>query len=1372
MSTQSPDSYSKTSLNQVDYKIRDHLEKLSSAWNTSQPVYNSSFISKLFRLTFAQLTNIQANSSYLLSTNILDKYLWPVYTENPSDKQLVLLLTLLFNYKYSQLGFFFLEWSRGFTENTNSSSLEKYNVTGFQTLINTVCSNLFEIVSSPLNESSNITSILFHRLILVKFITNCSNNIEIHAIRSNILNIVSIGIWSNITDNTTRKFIFKSNPILKKLWKIFLKKCESLDDSAHKWIPDLIYSLTNDFILVLYSITNSNDEYKILYCENFIEFISSLLSQLATRRLSKALESLIFFQDFPVDDFTGKPLTDSEIESTYYNEMQNLQVKLFTNFKDNSVIQNLAIVSISKFSDIDYIRSSLNTLSDHELFEIYQIAVDQKVFALSTCSTFADEFKRNFVVNLLVKKFCIPKSQLKEVLNMPIYPNESQLFDDHIVSEELQDNSALDGFLRPLVLPKLNLHFLTLYDYLLRNYTLYRLESSFQIKLDIEDVLSRMNPQLISDYAEYDMQKHEVVFSGWSRMATTIKTSTIAEISLPLVGKHHPALVRGLIEIDIDQFTLQIRREWDLSLKPLDDVFLIWICPATESRFQLYKEKFNIFIRGCQIEALIGQDDKKLDINHHMSNLNDQDTSLKISSINVLFDPVQYKYDVDNGLENIYSSFNLIVRRKAKENNFKSVLSSIIQLMQSSNHVPLWLYNTFLGFGDPLLSSSRNTLNSLPEFIDTHNTFSDISHLKDTFPQYNISSNDDTDLNHILPPYSIQFTSSTNEIPKTLKVKTQSKPKLQHIIDSDITKTSINFTAKQADAIVSSLNLGLTLIVGPPGSGKTDVAVQIIHNLYHNFPQQKTLLITHSNQALNQLFEKILYLDIDQRHLLRLGHGEEDLSSIERFSKSGRVDSFLDRRTELLGKVDSLAKSLNISGDVGYTCETAKYFFISQITYRWNHYINSINTDSMKSQTFSKSHFVDIFPFANFFKEYLESLLEAEFSFQELMEQSISLYSTIETMFEELDMIRPFELLRSYSDRSNYLLLNEARIIAMTCTHGAMKRNDFAELGFTYDNVIIEESAQILEIEAFIPLCLSSSSKKSKIKRVIMIGDHHQLPPVVKNTELRNLSNFEQSMFTRFIMLGVPSINLDMQGRCRPEIADLFRWCYPNLNDLPFLSTSNEFISRNAGFKFNYQMINVEAANGKGETEPSKYFYQNLDEAEYAVAIYQYMRLIGYPLETIAILTTYNGQKELILDILNLRCKSNSLFGLPTVSTIDQYQGMQKDYVILSLVRTKSVGHIRDLRRLIVCLSRARLGLYVLCKSSIFLQSPEIKYSFEILNKRSQKLGIILNEKYSKSTFYIDNAAEDAKESKFFDNIDQFGDFVYEKTILASNNSS
>lgn len=56
---------------------------------------------------------------------------------------------------------------------------------------------------------------------------------------------------------------------------------------------------------------------------------------------------------------------------------------------------------------------------------------------------------------------------------------------------------------------------------------------------------------------------------------------------------------------------------------------------------------------------------------------------------------------------------------------------------------------------------------------------------------------------------------------------------------------------------------------------------------------------------------------------------------------------------------------------------------------------------------------------------------------------------------------------------------------------------------------------------------------------------------------------------------------------------------------------------------------------------------QNLGEAEYVVSLYQYMRLRGYPAEKISILTTYNGQKALIRDVVERRCAGHPAFGRP-----------------------------------------------------------------------------------------------------------------------------
>lgn len=56
---------------------------------------------------------------------------------------------------------------------------------------------------------------------------------------------------------------------------------------------------------------------------------------------------------------------------------------------------------------------------------------------------------------------------------------------------------------------------------------------------------------------------------------------------------------------------------------------------------------------------------------------------------------------------------------------------------------------------------------------------------------------------------------------------------------------------------------------------------------------------------------------------------------------------------------------------------------------------------------------------------------------------------------------------------------------------------------------------------------------------------------------------------------------------------------------------------------------------------------QNLGEAEFIVSVYQYMRLRGYPADKISILTTYNGQKALIRDVIEQRCANHPAFGRP-----------------------------------------------------------------------------------------------------------------------------
>lgn len=284
----------------------------------------------------------------------------------------------------------------------------------------------------------------------------------------------------------------------------------------------------------------------------------------------------------------------------------------------------------------------------------------------------------------------------------------------------------------------------------------------------------------------------------------------------------------------------------------------------------------------------------------------------------------------------------------------------------------------------------------------------------------------------------------------------------------------------------------------------------------------------------------------------------------------------------------------------------------------------------------------------------------------------------------------------------------------------------------------MEEAAQILEVETLIPMLLQNTDEMTgcRLQRAVLIGDHNQLPPVVKHPAFQKHCKLDQSMFTRLIRLGVPTVQLDRQGRARPEMAALYSWRYakegsPGLDNLSFVNNyEGEYGRANAGFVFNYQLVDVPEFNGKGEFCPTPFFYQNLGEAEYVVAVYQYMRLLGYPAHKISIITSYNGQKNLIRDVLAQRCR-NPVFGFPAaVTTVDKYQGQQNDFVLLSLVRTESVGHLRDIRRLVVALSRARLGMYVFCRKALFENCYELSPAFNQLCSRPTQLQLVAGEGY------------------------------------------
>jgi intron-binding protein aquarius len=1301
----------------------------------------------------------------LETLQILERFLWPTFSDEASNQH-VLLVAIFFNVKQrSSLG---------------SWSLFASRPEAFSQFFRRVLSLSLDASIAPAP-----------RLALLNFIIAAFGSLEQDIVRKECAPLVSISIWNNLHNEAARETQLDKNSGRRKAWRAAQKRFDAATPEGQgrlKFERLWLFSITLDFLNRLNNATPKTSD--VVYCERFLEFLTGLISQLPTRRYS-----IVLLQDLHVlpviirsqiyqspansllrdlttlfQHFTSLTADDSEMtdpnrnttESAHYKAVATLQRVAFRHFESK-----LKVLALSNYSSVDTrteLEQHLNALSDPEVQELCELLHFRTAYPKSANIP----SNRKLWQEVLLQAYAAPVNFRDTVKQLSISPTETSLYNTANLRADAYDGSE------PLSEPKLNLQYLSLGDFMWRSFQLYQAEAFYGIRKDLESIVRRMKPRTTRD---------GVAFDGFTKMAMPIDKPAIIEVAHPKVGSTHPSSVRAEVILDVSRLTESMRLEWE-RLRPSDVVFLLSVRPLASTQNGIVngagagsasEEQGIKTMRTAEVVQVLDENGKPL----RDANVNGYGPRPRRRHLLIDIDPVAFQADKDRltkGKSDVYASINVIARRQGRENNFKPILETVQQLVSSSTALPSWLEEVYLGYGDPK-SASYQELATKIESVDFLDTFLDWTHLEESLPGQSL----DVEAGQkpsFGPPYVLDpFTQQDPPAPSNpkkrrreqmeneaqtkgpIRVKTY-KPRNTGPYPVDMPKKNkVRFTPKQVEAIMSGTQPGLSIIVGPPGTGKTDVATQIINLLYHNFPSERILLVAHSNQALNQLFQKIIALDIDPRHLLRLGHGEEELNTEASYSKYGRVESFLENRQTYLSEVSRLAASIAAEGAHGASCETADYFNQVFIRPAWSRFWTIADGEGATAQDMLRA-----FPFYAYFGNApVPDLFPASATLEEVREIAAGCQYHLDKIFSELESIRPFEILRHQRDQANHLLVSEARIIAMTSTHAAMRRAEIAELGFRYDTLIMEEAAQITEIESFIPCAMQKPDPKTgelPLSRIVLVGDHYQNSPVIQNIPLRQYSNFEQSLFLRLVRLGVPTVHLDAQGRCRPSIAELFSWRYPGLGNLPHLLSQPEFSRANAGFKYDYQFIDVPEYQGQGEREPTPHFIQNLGEAEYAVALYQYVRLLGYPAKSIVILTTYAGQRGLIRDVLDLRCKGNRLFGLPkSVSTVDRYQGEQSDYVILSMVRTKTVGYLRDVRRLTVALSRARLGLYVLGRKELFDTCAEMAPAMELFSKRPVKLMVVPGEMFPATRRIADDV-----EGTVMEGVEHLGQYVYEMT--------
>lgn len=242
--------------------------------------------------------------------------------------------------------------------------------------------------------------------------------------------------------------------------------------------------------------------------------------------------------------------------------------------------------------------------------------------------------------------------------------------------------------------------------------------------------------------------------------------------------------------------------------------------------------------------------------------------------------------------------------------------------------------------------------------------------------------------------------------------------------------------------------------------------------------------------------------------------------------------------------------------------------------------------------------------------------------------------------------------------------------------------------------MLIDEAGQASEVAALQPLAFGA-------RQVVLVGDPQQLPATILSEAAKALE-MERSLFERLQAQGCPVVVLTVQYRMHPEIRSFpSRHFYHNaLEDAVSVTALPPEPFHFHRLMGPYLMFDV----SKGKEQRRKGgSLSNVAEAEMAAGLYvtlrEFLVRLNAPMPSIAVVTPYREQKNLLRDTFESVC-GQGILNQVAVETIDSYQGRQVDVVILSCVRASGgsagLGFVNDIRRMNVAITRARRSLWIL----------------------------------------------------------------------------
>ena len=274
--------------------------------------------------------------------------------------------------------------------------------------------------------------------------------------------------------------------------------------------------------------------------------------------------------------------------------------------------------------------------------------------------------------------------------------------------------------------------------------------------------------------------------------------------------------------------------------------------------------------------------------------------------------------------------------------------------------------------------------------------------------------------------------------------------------------------------------------------------------------------------------------------------------------------------------------------------------------------------------------------------------------------------------------------------RINEALFSEARVIACTLVGSANRILTEQKFG----TVFIDEAAQALEAACWIAI--------RKADRVILAGDHCQLPPTVKDPQALR-AGLGHTLMQSIVKNRPETVSLlKVQYRMNDDIMRFSsNWFYGGM-----LESASEVKYRSIlDFDIPIEWVNTEGMDCNEEFVGENYGRINKPEAELSVAqLKAYILKIGKErfLEEkidVGLISPYKAQVQYLRQLIRKDSFFKPYRSVITINTVDGFQGQERDVILISLVRANEegqIGFLNDLRRMNVAITRARMKLIIL----------------------------------------------------------------------------